>query len=97
METPRKAMPSPALAAMYENDIKLGIDPLTIERGPVVGETPKVLPTFHIEAPDWQAEAAEAAAPDRATRVKEAAALLESEQPPPQPTPPAAKQNRWQR
>jgi hypothetical protein len=95
---------SGALAELLARDGEL--DRILDGRGPsyepakVIGPPPPayVPPRSQPQPPDWDAEAAAAQARVREARIQEATALLESLEPPAQPTPPAPKQpSGWQR
>jgi len=94
-----KAQPSPALAAMYEHDQRLGIDPLAFLPVRVIGEQKPVDGGLRIPKPDWPRIEAEHLAREREARLREAAELLELEpaEEPARPTPPAPRQSRWRR
>ena len=73
----QKAQPSAALAAMYEIDLALGIDPLAVDNAPPL-PAPPPQPGFWIEKPDWDAEDEPRAAEQERQR-QERAAILEQE------------------
>src|SRR5262245_22754464 len=84
-----------ALAEMHARDEAAGIDPFGVERSPEPQSQPTLVQTsFVIEPPDWDAEHREAVERERAARFAEAAALLETVEPPPKPDPPAPKQRK---
>jgi hypothetical protein len=91
--------PNAALLAMHEAARERGEDPMALTPVTVVGPsgpsgTPA--PEFRIEQPNWDQVRREEAEAEREARIREAAALLETVEPPPQPDSPAPK-TRWRR
>jgi hypothetical protein len=76
---------------MQDHDRAAGIDPFAVER-PIEPPAQTVVGAgLRIEPPDWAAEERERQERERQERVPEAAALLESVEPPAKPTPPASQ------
>jgi hypothetical protein len=93
-----KQQPNAALLAMHEADRERGINPLAPTPVVEIPASRPPAPEFVIPRPDWDEEVRLAKEAERERRVAEAAALLETVDPPGQPTPPAAPRKRgWRR
>jgi hypothetical protein len=81
---------------MHEAARERGEDPMALTPVTVVASTRPSVPEFRMEPPDWDEVRRQEQAAEREARIREAAALLETVEPPRQPDPPAPK-SRWRR
>jgi hypothetical protein len=79
---------------LHEAARERGEDPLAPTPVTVVGPTGPPAPEFRIEPPDWDQVRRQEQAAEREARIREAAALLETVEPPAQPAP---NQSRWRK
>jgi hypothetical protein len=95
-QPPWKSEPNNALLTLHEFERQQGRDPFKPTPVTVVEPTGPPPREFRIEPADWEQIRRDEQEQERRARVRAAQELLESVEPPPQPTPPAAK-SRWRR